>query len=199
VTPLLNRGKRDLSRPDAAVLRRNLAYVLHEREQSDAVSRLLNDCLRHRSQLRRLRGRTVPVVGIDTPDLDRIVNWISATVGVPERLNAALADLVGASPQTLTYIDDSGPLGDAHFFRGTARLALPTATRTRVGVAALVLRPDGRSAQLNVTGVFDWPDETSLALQAVERLIQPFAGQWLPQRALWHLPVEQSLPGEIIQ
>jgi hypothetical protein len=196
VPSILRHGARGSALQDKPALRRNLSYVLHEHERSDAVSRVVADCLRHQRQLRSLMQRELPVVSLEPALPAGVLDWISAGVGLPERLQAVLERHSGAAVR-VTLVDGLEPDTEALLFRGLAQLVLPDATPRRIGVAALVLRPGGGSAQLNVTGAFDWPDEVGQALEAVERLIQPFASQWLPRRTLWQARVEEALPGEI--
>ncbi|HUG17317.1 MAG TPA: hypothetical protein VMM78_20090 [Thermomicrobiales bacterium] len=74
---------------------------------------------------------------------------------------------------------------------------MPGGDVTRVIVAALLLRPDGRTTHLHVAGSFAWPNQMAEALAAVESLIQAHADQWFPARALWREPGELLLSGEV--
>ena len=89
------------------------------------------------------------------------------------------------------------PLRSALFFRAPARLALPDGN-VCVGIATLLVRPGGRTTQLALRGPFTWPEQEDEVVRALERLIQAYAGQWMPERGLWDLPAELLLPGEIL-
>jgi hypothetical protein len=127
-----------------------------------------------------------------------VTAWLSAMVGVPHLFMNALRALGSLGPHTLTRLDaNDGPVSAHTFFRASASLVLPRTGIERVGVGALVLRPDGHSTQLAIGGVFEWPTQHAEALRAVERLIQAYVDQWLPERALWAAPAETLLAGEI--
>ena len=186
----------------------NLSFVLHERSDSAAVARTLAACRQHAARRARLDTPAAPdtIDGVLPAGIDL---WLTASVGVPERLPAAL-DALGVPRAALLRVDvdvdavsvaphESGlavALHDATLFRAPARLLLPSAP-CRVAVVARVLRPAGRTTQLVLRGAYRWPEESGPALRALERIIQPWAEQWLPPRALWEHPAEVLLHDEI--
>ncbi|HYI14332.1 MAG TPA: hypothetical protein VEX37_03000 [Thermomicrobiales bacterium] len=140
--------------------------------------------------------KAVPIKTLTTnrDDDAEVTYWLTATIGVPH----LLADALGTSPQTLVLIDaESTSRQTTEFFRAPAQLTLPQAGTHRVGVAALVLRPDRQTSHLAVAGMHEWPGDRDAAIRSLERLIQAHAGQWMPQRALWPAPAEVLMPDEI--
>jgi hypothetical protein len=108
-----------------------------------------------------------------------------------------LASALDTSPELITCADASESPGPATFFRAPASLTLPDSAARRVGVAALILRPDRRTSHLEIAGIYDWPSHSADAIHSLERLIQAYAGQWMPPRALWNAPAEMLLKDEV--
>jgi hypothetical protein len=171
-------------------LRTNLSLVLHECSTSPAVTRTAQAAAAHAARLWRT-PETLPLVterglpaGVDLV--------LTARVGLPARLSALL------EPETrLRFVDHLDEQAAAvTFFRAPARLALP-ALPGNMAVAAVILRPGGRDAQLVVDGPFDWPAEQDEVVWALERLLQRFPEQWFPDAALWAAPAEVLLADEI--
>jgi hypothetical protein len=124
--------------------------------------------------------------------------WLSATVGLPASLGDALRLTTGRQPQKIVRVDAGMPEPvPREWFRAPASLVLPTSDAGRVGVAALVVRPDRRTCHLLVDGTYMWPDDAGNALRALERIVQAHVEQWLPPRALWSAPAERLLGDEI--
>lgn len=171
-------------------LRTNHSFVLHERSDSAAVERTALLATAHAARLWRVPA-ALPLIEERTlpPEIDCV---LTAQMGLPARLAA----IVGSGPR-LRFIDHLGEQAEeVTFFRAAARLALPQLPG-RVVVAAVVLRPGGRSAHLVVAGPFDWPGQRDAVIAALERLLQRFIDQWFPCDALWSAPAEVLLAGEV--
>lgn len=186
-----------------SMLAHNLSYVLHERSDSASVRRAARASMRADDVVRRLpSSASCPVVisVTDAPSPAWPTVWLTPTIGAAHLLGAAIERQLAVQP-TIVVIDDSSAdaLQEQRFFRAPATLSLPalSGAAISVGVAALVIRPDGRTTHLVVSGTFRWPDDSDLAVRALERLIQSFADQWRPARHLWQVPAEWALGDEI--
>ncbi|MDQ3549705.1 MAG: hypothetical protein M3439_12905 [Chloroflexota bacterium] len=180
--------------PIADNLALNLSFVLHDRSDSRAVQRAVSSSQAHARQLRRLGPElAVPTTTSGSASTD-VTIWLSATIGLPH----LLADALNTSPDRLIAVD-TGTAGcdPCQFFRAAANLSLPDASTIRIGVAALILRPDRRSSHLALSSLYDWPEDRDAAIRELERLVQVHAGQWMPQRALWPSPAEALLSSEV--
>lgn len=179
---------------DERALALNLSFVLHERSDSAAVRSAVRAVRSHASVAGRLNDSlSAPVDSVQYDDPET-TQWITATIGVPH----LLADALSVSRDRMLIADsDAGSPHQVEFFRAPASLHLPSDEPQRVGVAALVLRPDRKTSQLIVSGVHDWPVDHKGAIRSLERLIQAHAGQWMPRRALWSAPAESLLPDEV--
>jgi hypothetical protein len=179
---------------DEQALALNLSFVLHERSDSAAVRRAVRAVRHHSSNVDRLERTVTWQTIVRDANLPSVDFWITANIGVPNRL----ADALDVADDEIVSVDASaGSPQPASFFRALANLNLPADAPNRIGVAALILRPDHRTSQLIITGVHNWPDDRRGALRSLERLIQAHAGQWMPSRALWPAPAESLLPDEV--
>lgn len=173
----------------------NLSFVLHERSTSESVRRVASLCRRHAGQIHAVqldRRRDLVLDGEwFEPDL-----WIAPALGYPHLLPGALARNGSLSPEIIT-VDDGDGDAERSFFRAPASLRLNRTSSGITGVAALVARPAGGGAQLILRGPFTLPDDLSLALRELESLIQSYADQWMPTRALWGAPAERLLGDEV--
>ena len=186
--------------PNDATLRLNLSWVLHERSDSAAVRATAQSCLRHRARLDRLPADAGRPVVVDEAAIGGVEDWLTASIGAPALLASALEMAMGRRVRSLVIVDDrrESPGTEVEFFRGPARLVLPGVAPCRVGVAALVVRPDGRTTHLVIPGVHDWPQDREHIMRSLECLVQAHAGQWLPRTALWDEPAENGLRGEVV-
>ncbi len=185
----VGRGRRSLNAAELAV---NFSFVLHDSSSSTTVRNAVNASLSHRAA--RFHERQTVLDGGATFDVD---TWLTTSIGLPGQLGAALGD-AGLKNTRLVNIDERyGPLQLVPLFRATAELNLPPSGSNIVGVAALVVRPMGRSRQLIVRGPFDWRSERENALGALEAIVQAHIDQWKPQSVLWPAPAEILLPGEV--
>lgn len=182
--------------PDERDLALNLSFVLHERSDSRAVQSAVRVCNSHARTLHRFGLELVAPATRSGGDLTGVTTWLTAMVGLPHLLGPAL----NTSDESIHAIDaDNLTTHTTTFFRAPAQLTLPDLDVLRVGVAVLVARPDRRSSQLLVSGVHDWPADCDAVLRSLERLIQAYAGQWLPPRRLWSAPAETLLANEVYQ
>ncbi|MEX2314917.1 MAG: hypothetical protein WD628_04300 [Thermomicrobiales bacterium] len=172
----------------------NLSFVLHERSDSRAVQSAVRACRAHASEIRNAGPDLARPATASEHDHAGVTLWLTATIGLPPLMAQAL----GALPEQVIAVDSNmDPLRPFQFFRATASLFLPDARQQRVGVAALVLRPDRRTSHIAISGVHEWPAERDAAIRSLERLIQGHAGQWMPSRALWSAPAEALLIDEV--
>ena len=134
-------------------------------------------------------------------------------VTTPHRFFRAPASLALQSdrvhPPTLCHPDEEGisssPRGDAAdvdgrdlSYRRDDREGAEGEGRGRtVGVVALVARPGGIGAQLVVRSSYNISDGMNPAVRQVEALVQSYADQWMPERALWSAPAEVLLGDEV--
>jgi hypothetical protein len=192
---LVGRTSRDIVEdPDLCL---NLSYVLHERSTSQAVRQCASRCRSNEKRVQRLTEPTGPSVVTGDPTLPHD-HVLTAHLGAHAALSRSILAAGGTLAHEIVMIDAPGnDLRSHRFFRATAALRLPSDQPARVMVAALVLRPGGRSTQLAVAGCFDWPDEKALAICAVESLIRSYVDQWSPPRALWADSAEVLLQDEI--
>ena len=207
-----------LSPPDREQLAANLSFVLHERSDSRAVCAVVERCRQHFARtmgsLEALaRIPLTPTTAAGAPEAG-IQAWLTANVGEPSRLqglsgsgldprlpiicvDSDTVSVPNASTSANPGLSEACTLRVVDFFRAPARLRLPSGWVGRVGVAAVVFRPDLLSLHAIYRGAFDWPAERTAALREVERLIQAHADQWWPSRQLWEAPAELLLEGEI--
>ena len=185
------RGRRIVSDRDLAL---NLSFVLHERSDSHTIKSAVRAGLTHHRALHRRRADlAISLTGTECTPTEPSL-WLTATIGLPH----LLADALETSPDRVIAVDsDESATEPAPFFRAPATLVLPDRSPRCVGVAALILRPDRRTSQLVVEGIYDWPADRNGALRSLERLIQAHAGQWTPRRALWVAPAETLLASEV--
>lgn len=191
----------------------NLSFVLHEASDSASVRRTAEAAALHAVRARRIRaldGADIVVDGIVfAPD-----EWFTVRTGYPHLLVEALS-LMGVDRGPVATVDGNPATTRFPFFRAPAGLALaphhvdpqtsniPTtggieAGRCRtVGVVALVARPGGSGAQLIVRGPYQLSGGVNPALRQLESLIQSYANQWMPERALWAAPAEVLLGDEV--
>ena len=193
----LREQPRSLHEPDDISLRSNLSFVLHERSDSAAVSRVAASCRSHAAWLENagtaLATPHTTHGSVPTP----VDAWLTAHIGLWMHLEHALTH-AGANPQQTLVIDGNAvePV-ITEFFRAPARLSLPRQDALTVGVAVLIARPGRQSSQLELAGPFSLTRDTREALRALERCIQRNVEQWLPLRALWDAPAEVRLSDEI--
>jgi hypothetical protein len=126
----------------------------------------------------------------------RVDTWLTARVGAHWLLSGVLGDRLG-SGQPVRFVDDAIGLTKTTFFRAPAQLCLPDSDVKTVGIAALVVRPGGRSTHLVVRGPYAWETHADAALGAVEDIVRVYHEQWTPFRALWSGPAEELLAGEV--
>jgi hypothetical protein len=138
----------------------------------------------------------MPLLAVSGDLPQHLTTIVSANVGLPGELPNALAATCNLQASNLVLIEDCGVLQEREFFRAPAKLHLPT-QRSTVGVAALVVRPGGRSTHLRLAGTFAWPDDERQILDALEAIIQTHADQWIPERSLWDAPAERILGDEV--
>lgn len=191
----------------------NLSFVLHEVSDSNVVRRTAEAAALHAARARRVRPLDSSDIVVDgslfVPD-----EWFAVRIGYPHLLVEALA-LVGVDRRPIATIDRKPATESAPFFRAPADLALDPhhvvsqssatpatggieAGRGRtVGVVALVARPGGSGAQLIVRGPYHLSGGVDPALRQLESLIQSYADQWMPERALWAAPAEVLLGDEV--
>jgi hypothetical protein len=182
------RGRRSLSTEDLAT---NFSFVLHQSSSSATVHQAVEAERRHR----RVRARIQETVLDGDPNLT-VDTWITTSIGLPNRLDAALRR-EGLPVRDVIFIDRrDSQLQPAVFFRDQAELSLPSRATGTVGVAALIMRPRASSQQLIVRGPFDWKTGRKDALRALEEVIQAHVEQWMPESRLWIVPVEAVFPDE---
>lgn len=182
---------RDRNDSDLAL---NLSFVLHEPSTSRAIRSAVRAVRTHEQRVTQIATVEPNGIVISNERPDEVEYWISARIGVPRLLPVAL----GVPPDQVVLVDaDLTKTSPARFFRADASLVLPPESTRRVGVAALVLRPDRQTMHLNLSGVFDWPAECEPALRALERIIQAHVSQWMPGRPLWPATAEFLLPDEV--
>ncbi len=185
-------GGRSSSLPD---LELNLSFVLHERSMSDSVRRVAQASRQHAERTNSAAPLDHVDITLDgqpfSPDV-----WISATLGYPGLLPDALSHL-GSEATEIVMIDRKQGDVERVFFRAPASLRIDDTSAAMAGVAALVARPANAGAQLILRGPFELPDDLPLALRQLESLIQSYADQWMPPRALWNAPAEVLLGDEI--
>lgn len=182
-------GRRSLSSDDLAL---NFSFVLHDSSSSLVVHKAVEAARRHSRARIRVEGTILDGdagIVVDT--------WITVSIGLPENLAAALGK-AGLPNNDVVCIDRQGSqLQPALFFREQAAISFaPRVTKT-LGVAALILRPGGKSQQLIVRGPFDGVSGRKDALRALETIIQAHVDQWMPTVRLWPVPAEILFPDEI--
>ncbi len=160
----------------------NFSHVLHEPVDHPTIASAV-----------RAAGKPMPAVRNPETVVDNRVTgqgntWLTASIGLPDRL-PELLDVPSSSVITIDRGD--GPLQEVSFFNAPAMLTLPDPEGT-VGVAAVILRPGGRSIQLVSRGPFALPVQLPEALRELESLIQAHADQWKPRARLWNTGFQQS-------
>lgn len=139
-----------------------------------------------------------PVATIDGAVAGPVDVWLSATIGLYPLLAGTLAEHTQSGAPIVRIDDRDTTSMELMFFRANAALVLPAPGVARIGVAGLLARPGRHDAHLSLAGPFDWPAERRSALRCLERLVQRGADQWLAPRALWAIPAEQALAGEVV-
>lgn len=153
----------------------NFSHVLHEPPDHPTVQAAV------RAAGKRLHVSAHPDIILDSTFNDPPDVWLTASIGLPDRL----PELLEVDKAAIIQIDNGNqPTRECHFFGAPARLTLPESTAT-VGVAAVVIRPGGRSLQLIIRGPFTMPHDESQVLRELESLIQSHADQWRPSNRLW--------------
>lgn len=122
--------------------------------------------------------------------------WLAPTFDGRDPLTA-LGDANMQVKRLLAIDKPAESASEVCFFRGPARLALPSDEPQTVGVAGLIVRPYGRSVQLIVRGPFEWPAERGAVIRALEALIQAHVEHWTPAVQLWDVPAEVAIPDEV--
>jgi hypothetical protein len=188
---------------DDAILRLNLSSVLHERSDSQAVSNVVERIRSHQRTVTRLAETSRLALISDIPAANggssaiRPDLILTANIGLPKHLPTALKRAEWGDLAVIAIDDPRLEAQTATFFRSSAQLVLPTSHNLKVSVCGLILRPGARSVHLRVSQTFRWPEQRLYTIGAIETLIQAYADQWMPQRALWPAPAEQLLVGEI--
>lgn len=168
-------------RTDASAV---IATVLNTNIDDPAVAGARRAMRQHQARLQRIQQRPLPLASHDARHLALPDTWLTLHIGVPDRLHAALraCDLGSDAAPTfteavMTHGDLTDPLPslfgvpllDSMSLRGGAG---------SVGVAALVLRPNMRSAHLVTLGSWDEPTAVPDVLQALQRLVREHLAQW---------------------
>jgi hypothetical protein len=173
-----------------------LSFVLHERSTSEAVRSTARRAIANAARLQNPSVSRLSIATRSIPDnLEVVTTWLTPSIGVPAQFADAIAALTGVAPDVMV-VDRPGSVA-VSFFRAPALLRLPGENAHRVGVGALVVRPSGRSAHLRVMGCYQWPQDQAAVVRALESLVQAYADQWIPDRAVWEGSAEQLLDGEV--
>lgn len=161
-----------------------VAAVLNTHVDAAAVASALRAMRRHQARLQRIQQRPVPLASHDAQHGAVPDTWLTLRVGVPDRLHAALhmRDLdAGAAPILLELDARGAGLNEPPFslFGVPLRdVTTDAAMAHTVGVAALVLRPDMRTAHLLTMGPWDVSHATPDVLRALQRLVREHLAQW---------------------
>ena len=161
-----------------------IAAVLNTHDNDPAVASARRAMQRHQTRLRRLQPRLLPLASHDAQHRALPDSWLTLSIGVPDRLDDALRACkldAGTAPMPLEWdaiLDEPVASSLSLFGVPLRELCSDGSSTFTVGVAALVLRPDMRTAHLITMGPWDASGDAPDVLRALQRLVREHVAQW---------------------